>query len=128
MLTMLIILLMSFVALQIKAPSLSSEETPEEDTMKTGLWIGIAVFVLSAIYLGWYLTFYRSSPLALTLVTQFLFHCIVKVGFLGYFIYKTPNLCNYVNNSFQINFLHHANLMTNTVTQPLAPNQTDTIA
>ena len=129
MFTMLIILLLTFVVLQIKTSGLPSEDNPEDqNSMKTGLWIGIAVFALTAIYLACYLTFYKSSPLALTLVTQFLFHCIVKVGFLGYSIYKTPNLYNYVNDSFRINFFHPDNLMTNAVTQPLAVNQNDGIA
>merc|ERR1712004_37837 len=55
MFTMLIILLLTFVVLQIKTSGPPSEDNPEDqNSMKKGLWIGIAVFALTAIYLACY--------------------------------------------------------------------------
>ena len=93
--------------------------------------------------LAWYCTFYLNinlscilpqnyaSSLALTLITQSLFHGIVKVGFLAYFIYKTPNLCNFVMNSFRHNLVTPINdLGTSCVVsfRPTEPNKIDVIA
>ena len=115
---MLVILLITFIGLKIKTSSFPEDNLQDEDSMKTGLWLGIAVFALTSVYLGCYLTI--ESPLALTLVTQFLFHCVVKVGFLVYFIYKTPNLSNYVRHSFQINVVHPVNDLATTINQTLS--------
>ena len=98
--------------------------------MRTGIWLGIALFTLTLIYLVYYLKNYASS-LALTLITQSLFHGIVKVGFLACFIFKTPNLCNFVMNSFQHNLVTPINdLGTSCVVsfRPTEPNKIDVIA
>ena len=98
---MLVILLITFIALKIKITRIVDDNNPEDEaSMQTGMWLGIALFASTIVYVGCYLTI--KSPIALTLVTQFLFHCIVKVGFLVYFIYKTPYLYNHILHTFQI--------------------------
>ena len=100
---MLVILLITFIALKNKTPSYPEENTQDQDSMKTGICLGIAFFTLTISFLVCYLE-YDWSSLALILLTQSFFHGIVKVGFLGYFIYKTPNLYYFV--SFQLNLVN----------------------
>ena len=99
--------------------------------MQTGIRLGIVLFALAITYLVFYLESDMSS-LARTLFTQSFFHAIVKVGFLAYFIYKTPNLYNFVMNSFQLNVVNPVNELSANLTlsfasfQP-APNRIDVI-
>ena len=105
---MLVILLITFIALKIKTPSLPEDNLEDKDSIKTGIWLGITLFTIATIFLGCYLVLHGSS-LALILFTQFIFHGIIKLGFLVYFIYKTPNLYNFVMNSFQLNLVNPVN-------------------
>ena len=108
MILMLVILLITFIALKIKTPSLPEDNLEDKDSIKTGIWLGITLFTIATIFLGCYLVLHGSS-LALILFTQFIFHGIIKLGFLAYFIYKTPNLYNFVMNSFQLNLVNPVN-------------------
>ena len=108
MILMLVILLITFIALKIKTPKLPEDNLEDKDSIKTGIWLGITLFTIATIFLGWYLVLHSSS-LALILFTQFIFHGIIKLGFLAYFIYKTPNLYNFVMNSFQLNLVNPVN-------------------
>ena len=101
MLLMLVILLITFIALKIKTSSLPEDNPQDLDSMKTGICLGIAFFALTISFLVFYLE-YDWSSLALILLTQSFFHGIVKVGFLGYFIYKTPNLYNFVSSQLTL--------------------------
>ena len=103
MLLMLVILLLTSIALKIKTSSLPEDNPQDKISLKTGIWLGITIFTLATIYLGCYLVLENSS-LALTLLTQSFLHCIIKVGFVAYFIYKTPHLYNFV--SFQLNLVN----------------------
>ena len=128
MLIMLVILLITFITLKIKTPSFPEEE---QESSKTRLWLGIIVFAMAIVHLGLYI--FVKSSLALNLTTQFLHHFIIKVGFLAYFIYKTPNLHNYVKSSFQNNLISPFNDLKTTFFHYLAfiqpvPNQIDVIA
>ena len=69
-------------------------------------------------YLRVYLEFDR-LPLALTLFIQSFFHGIVKVGFLAFFVYKTPNLHNFVINYFRLNVENPFNELTTTFSPSL---------
>ena len=123
MLIMLVILLSTFIYLKIKTPSLPEDNSQDQNSTK--IWLGIAVFAMAIIHLGFYILF--QSPLALTLFSQSFHHWIIKVGFLIYFIYKTPNLCNYVKNYFQQNVTHPINeFELSTMFQP-PNNQIDVI-
>ena len=123
MLIMLVILLSTFIYLKIKTPSLPEDNSQDQNSTK--IWLGIAVFTMAIIHLGFYLVF--ESPLALSLLYQSFHHWIIKVGFLIYFIYKTPNLCNYVKNYFQQNVTHLINeFELSTMFQP-PNNQIDVI-
>ena len=105
---MLVILLITFIALKFKISKLPDDNHQDKKSMKTGIWLGIALFSLTLIYLICYLKMYASS-MALFLFTQSFFHGIVKVGFLACFIFKTPNLCNFVMNSFRLNMVNPVN-------------------
>ena len=130
---MLVILLITFIALKNKTPSYPEENTQDQDSMKTGICLGIAFFTLTISFLVFYLE-YDWSSLALILLTQSFFHGIVKVGFLGYFIYKTPNLYNFVINSFQLTVVNPVNeflsgniILSFASFQPTVPNRIDVI-
>ena len=130
MILMVVILLITCIGLRVKILKLPNNNPQDQKSMRTGIWLGIALFTLTLIYLVYYLKNYASS-LALTLITQSLFHGIVKVGFLAYFIYKTPNLCNFVMNSFRHNLVTPINdLGTSCVVsfRPTEPNKIDVIA
>ena len=58
MLFMLVILLITFITLKIKTPSLPEDNPQDEDSLKTGVWLGIGLFTLTTIYLGLYLIFH----------------------------------------------------------------------
>ena len=105
---MLVILLITFIALKIKTPKLPEDNLEDKDSVKTGICLGMALFTIATFFLGCYLVLHSSS-LALILFTQFIFHGIIKLGFLVYFIYKTPNLYNFVMNSFQLNLVNPVN-------------------
>ena len=133
MLFMLVILLITFIALKIKTPSFPEDNPQDLDSMKTGICLGIALFTLTISFLVCYLE-YDWSSLALILLTQSFFHGIVKVGFLGYFIYKTPNLYNFVINSFQLTVVNPVNeflsgniILSFASFQPTVPNRIDVI-
>ena len=119
MILMLVILLITFIALKIKTPSLPEDNLEDKDSIKTGIWLGITLFTIATIFLGCYL-FLHSSSLALILFTQFIFHGIIKLGFLVYFIYKTPNLYNFVMNSFQLNLVDPVNDLATKFTSSFA--------
>ena len=131
MLFMLVILLITFITLKIKTPSLPEDNPQDEDSLKTGVWLGIGLFTLTTIYLGLYLIFHSRSSLTLTFFTQSFFHSIVKVGFLSYFVHKTPNLYNFVMNSFQLNVVNPVNEQKNTLRlasfQPTITQKVDVI-
>ena len=130
MLLMLVILLITFIALKIKTSSLPEDNLQDTDSLKTGIWLGIAFFTLATIYLGFYLVL-KSSSLALILFTQSFLQGIIKVGFLGYFIYKTPNLYNFVSS--QLTLVNPFNGLGTKFTsifalfKPAAPNRIDVI-
>ena len=134
MLLMLVILLITFIALKIKTSSLPEDNPQDTDSLKTGIWLAIAFFTLVTIYLGFFLVL-KSSSLVLILFTQSFLQGIIKVGFLGYFICKTPNLYNFVINSFQLTVVNPVNefLSGNIIFKsfasfhPTVPNRIDVI-
>ena len=130
---MLVNLLVTFIALKIKTPSLPEDSPQDLDSMETWICLGIALFTLTMNYLRVYLEFDR-LPLALTLFIQSFFHGIVKVGFLAFFVYKTPNLHNFVINYFRLNVENpFFNELTTTLTsffvslKPAKSNKIDVI-
>ena len=132
MILMLVILLITFIALKIKTPSLPEDNPKNWDSMQTGIRLGIVLFALAITYLNFYLGSDMSS-LPQTLFTHSFFHAIVRVGFLAYFIYKTPNLYSFVKNSFQLNVVNPVNELSANLTlsfasfQPTEPNRIDVI-
>ena len=108
MILMVVILLITCIGLRVKILKLPNNNPQDQKSMRTGIWLGIALFTIATIFLGCYL-FLHSSSLALILFTQFIFHGIIKLGFLAYFIYKTPNLYNFVMNSFRLNLVNPVN-------------------
>ena len=97
---MLIILFLWFIVLKMKIPKFPEDEQDEKATLKRATWMGIFVSLLGLLCMGLYVMF-KHSPIALTLANQFIVNSVVKVGFVLYFISKTPNLYLYVCKCFK---------------------------